>query len=706
MKNLLIISISLLLSTSSGLSQYGWEIQLGGINPQGYLYNDIYFTDENTGYLLSDILLKKTTDGGSNWSNIEFQAMPPSQKNRMFFINFNTGWIAGSRILKTTNSGLNWHIQDSTINPNSIHFGNELTGWVTANGGLIYNSTDGGSTWTQQTSGISDNINKVYFTSLSKGYCAAAWGKILTTSNGGINWIVNTDPGLSFFYDIEFINSNTGFVCGTGGTILKTTNSGLNWYHRPTGNSANFGSIKFISESTGFAFGTFGAIIKTTNYGDSWFDAAASNIHGTVQSVSKAGNNNFWLIADSAIVYRASAPFTSWSEVFRFSQTSENLNSVFFTDSETGWTCGNNGTFFRTVNGGYNWLTVNTGVNTNFNSVWFYDQNTGYLIGGKNVSGVNTGYVLRSTSGGINWQQVHSDTVIFYSMSFLNSSNGWIGGGRNKIIKTINGNDFTQIFSQVFNSSIITINFINESTGFYGGSGSILYRSTNGGFNWTMHVSGFGPRSIKFVNSFTGYALRGSSLFKTTNSGENWSAATTIGTGIEYNDLSFPTPNRGWVCGYMLQYTSNSGTTWQMQINPSQNEMRSIHFVNDNEGWAVGNYGTILHTYTAGIGITQISTEIPQTFALFQNYPNPFNPTTKIRFNIPHLRGVDAEGRRGVLLKIYDALGREIEILVNEELNPGTYEIDWNASNYPSGVYFYSLTAGTFTQTKKMVVLK
>jgi hypothetical protein len=106
------------------------------------------------------------------------------------------------------------------------------------------------------------------------------------------------------------------------------------------------------------------------------------------------------------------------------------------------------------------------------------------------------------------------------------------------------------------------------------------------------------------------------------------------------------------------------------------------------------------------IGIQPISTEIPQTFELFQNYPNPFNPATKIRFNIPLLRGVDAESRRGVLLKIYDALGREIETLVHEQLNPGIYEIDWNAANYSSGIYFYSLAASSFSETKKMVVLK
>jgi len=104
------------------------------------------------------------------------------------------------------------------------------------------------------------------------------------------------------------------------------------------------------------------------------------------------------------------------------------------------------------------------------------------------------------------------------------------------------------------------------------------------------------------------------------------------------------------------------------------------------------------------IGIEPISSEIPQRFALYQNYPNPFNPVTKIRFSIPLLRGVAED--RGVLLKIYDILGKEIALLVNEELKPGTYEIEWDASNFSSGVYFYSLITENFTQTNKMVVLK
>ncbi len=104
--------------------------------------------------------------------------------------------------------------------------------------------------------------------------------------------------------------------------------------------------------------------------------------------------------------------------------------------------------------------------------------------------------------------------------------------------------------------------------------------------------------------------------------------------------------------------------------------------------------------------ISPINNSIPVSFSLYQNYPNPFNPTTKIKFDIPLSRGVP-EGR-GVLthMTIYDLLGREVATLVNENLLPGIYEAEWNASNYPSGVYFYKLQTETFNITKRMVLIK
>jgi hypothetical protein len=101
---------------------------------------------------------------------------------------------------------------------------------------------------------------------------------------------------------------------------------------------------------------------------------------------------------------------------------------------------------------------------------------------------------------------------------------------------------------------------------------------------------------------------------------------------------------------------------------------------------------------TGNVGIQNISTEIPSAYSLSQNYPNPFNPATNIKFAIPK--------NEFVKITVFDMLGKEIETLVNEQLQPGTYETNWNASNYPSGVYFYKLSAGDFSETKKMLLLK
>lgn len=101
------------------------------------------------------------------------------------------------------------------------------------------------------------------------------------------------------------------------------------------------------------------------------------------------------------------------------------------------------------------------------------------------------------------------------------------------------------------------------------------------------------------------------------------------------------------------------------------------------------------------IGIKPVSNAVPKKFTLNQNYPNPFNPTTKVRFGIP-----ESVGKNNVRLVIYDILGREVSVLINQSLQPGFYEVSWNASNYSSGVYFYSVTAGDLKIVKKMVLTK
>jgi hypothetical protein len=110
---------------------------------------------------------------------------------------------------------------------------------------------------------------------------------------------------------------------------------------------------------------------------------------------------------------------------------------------------------------------------------------------------------------------------------------------------------------------------------------------------------------------------------------------------------------------------------------------------------------TLLPYYTS---VKNISAEVPDKYQLYQNYPNPFNPVTKIKFDIPSHYPL----HRGtsIVLKVYDLLGREVAILVNEKLQPGTYEVTFDGSRLASGIYFYRLQTDSYTETKRMTLVK
>jgi hypothetical protein len=114
------------------------------------------------------------------------------------------------------------------------------------------------------------------------------------------------------------------------------------------------------------------------------------------------------------------------------------------------------------------------------------------------------------------------------------------------------------------------------------------------------------------------------------------------------------------------------------------------------DGWYFDDL-KLIHYELVPVNVNDIA-GIIDNYTLEQNYPNPFNPSTKIVFQIPEPGNVS--------LKIYDMLGNEVVSLLNEEKQPGKYEIEFNASHLSSGIYFYTLRSGTFINTKKMILIK
>ena len=329
----------------------------------------------------------------------------------------------------------------------------------------------------------------------------------------------------------------------------------------------------------------------------------------------------------------------------------------------------------KTTNGGINWFKQNSApVAGVLNSVYFFDENTGIASGRK---GINfNSFIERTTNGGTNWTEIIATTAANNELSdqyWFDANTGWICG-RDVLLKTTNGGlNYTNLYTNVPPTSnganaLLSITFVNQNTGWIGGSNvdkKNLYVSTNGGVNWTFQNNPAASNTytqindVKFLSQDSGWAVHGTpftgAIMFTTNAGVNW--ITEEGSNDWFDCITYSQRIKAW-CGA-------SGKVW---------------------------YTSLL------VNVTQNQKGIPQKYNIYQNYPNPFNPVTKIKFDIP--------AESNVNITIYNILGKEISNVVNERLASGSYEVNWDASNYPSGIYYYKLSAGNFNETKKMILLK
>jgi hypothetical protein len=363
------------------------------------------------------------------------------------------------------------------------------------------------------------------------------------------------------------------------------------------------------------------------------------------------------------------------------------------------------GEIIRTTNGGADWQRVLINSEFRLKSFYFIDQNTGYAIGGSYIS---RGILYKTTDGGITWQDNLNSFFYqhFYNMYFGNQFTGYLSSF-NGLYKTTNAGanwdlTLTMTIPNVNYPSYRRIFFFDVNTGFFLSDSGNIFKTTNQGINWVISYVNpdFSFRDINFINSNTGFIVGLNGVYlKTTNQGAVWNSVN-IGTSSSLYSIKFTNA----LIGYLAKEngvlkTTDGGNTWQEVLQQGNDTLFSAFFLNPEVGFVGGTNGKVFKTTTGGvIGINQISTEIPNEFDLEQNYPNPFNPTTNIKFAIPKLANVR--------LAVYDLLGREVESLVNQQLTPGTYEVNWNAAKFSSGIYMYRIVANDFSMVKKMSLIK
>jgi len=420
-----------------------------------------------------------------------------------------------------------------------------------------------------------------------------------------------------------------------------------------------------------------------------------------------------------------SYPQSGWHKVYE--QTSGKIiSAIQFTSANTGYAASYNpaaepSQILKTTNGGLNWQTIPFSYYY-LGAMCFLDDYTGFVSAQPTVSAVNS-FILKTTNGGINW--VVKDSMYYIGrIKFFDHNTGFIVAEYSIACKTTNcGENWYQQQSGVQWDTprdlccIDADNWLVTSTDNYFTSSTVINKTTNGGLNWTLldFIGPYGMRfeSLSFINNTTGFnAYSGlnqnnpTAIYKTTNTGINWTTISSIPAFMELR-LIFVNDNTGYLTGGSstgnICKTTDGGYNWTRQTTNPYIKLYSSYFFNPNSGFVGGENGIIFSTTTGGTSsVNNVSIKVPAKYSLSQNYPNPFNPSTKIKFDVASVK----QASLLVTLKVFDVMGREVQTLVNERLNPGTYETTFDGSMLPSGVYFYKLITEGFTETKRMTLIK
>ncbi|RPI16580.1 MAG: T9SS C-terminal target domain-containing protein [Ignavibacteriae bacterium] len=696
-------------------SQSGWFWQ--NPLPQGNSLYSVKLVDQNTGFAGGKCgTILKTTNRGANWKIMSTDSSYICTS--FYFQNNNTGWVTcskdmtntiyylGAKIMKTNNSGNNWIEKFNILGcyMYSIEFTSLDTAYVTAHNnmsfGLVYKTVNGGQNWVQQYAIQNYSIYNSCFINNNTGYICGTFG-IKKTTDGGNSWVnqlsgINPPKTLNSIY---FVNNNTGFSVGyitsyptSSQAIYKTTNAGINWILQTGSGNSSLKDVCFLNENTGFACSNI--LIFTTNSGVNWSNVVMQESFNCMSIDMKLSNG---IMVDTyGKIFNSTNYGTTWNYNYTSAHDGYGALCLKFLNKNTGYAI--SGTkLLRTSNGGNNWFSLNTASSYSLNALSVVDNNIIFVAGGELSGG--SPVLFKSTNSGLSWvsqnsQQPHGICSIYFVNPNVGYCMSWQG-----ISKTTNGgNNWISIGS--LTGSVKSLYFVNENTGFVSAF-TAAHKTTNGGMNWTTIPAD--GESIFFLNENTGYAAgMGMMIRKTTNGGINWVIQAQSSDGWRFYGIHFFNSQIGYAIGDFgaIAKTTNGGINWYYQKSPTNNLLASVYVTDTNECYVSGVNNTILKTTNGGvpIGIEPITSEKPIYFSLSQNYPNPFNPSTTIKFDIPKSLHVK--------IVVYDLLGREVEELLNEERKPGSYEVMWDGNNYPSGIYFYRLITETYSESKRMVLLK
>lgn len=560
--------------------------------------------------------------------------------------------VGHSAPVTITVSGASWELQAprfSGLNSETLEdvsMISPLEGWAVGDQGIIVRTTNGGASWTRQTSNTTDPLNAVSFADAQHGVIVG--NTSLYTVNGGQTWLGGSGPGGSM-YSVDMIDANTAWACGGGGVIYKTVDGGQTWFTQstPIVGFDNLVGIDFVDANHGWAVGQDGTIIATTNGGTTW-TLQNANTSSYFSAVSFVSPQEGWVVAGNLFLHTTNGGQTWIQQTVPANTWAYNVH---FTDTNNGWASGSQENIVHTNNGGQTWTTQRPAT---FNSpLWglsFSDALHGVTVGhggttlntadggqtwtrgaqSHNPEAVNrvvatdlnhawtannNGEVMYTTNGGATWSDVDltppttSDVV---GIDFSDNINGWAAlkspnSGQSYVYRSTNGGQAWQLSTTALPSYRLSdIAALDAQTAIAVGSGSnflaLVRRTTDGGQTWTsmpVPADANPLYAVEFINATTGWACGpNNTMIKTIDGGQTWTSQTVVADYLY--DISFSDANNGWAVGaYDYVHTTNGGQTWQSFNTQGSINLKGVHTVNASTAWMVGD-GYVGRTLNGG----------------------------------------------------------------------------------------------------------
>lgn len=691
-------------STDSGNS---WTESNNGL-PDDYVKdiemsnNEVYVATGNSGVFFSG-------DNGDSWTLASI-GMPNQFLSAIASVGSNLyAGFGPTGLYRTTNKGTNWSylgLQGDWIQLLEVRDSNFLivkTFPANDSGYSVLISTNNGQNWIARKNGLTDDV--YCFAFKGQYIFAGGYDGVYRSANEGVTWIYSSIgiEGYRISRIHVYASRILAGLMGSNSGIYKSDNDGQSWELSGDGILPTSVSRLKASGSNLFAgMYYFGGIRKTSNNGENWLN---TGFPGSDIRCLAATSTDLYASTthDHSEIYHSSDNGQSWAAISSY----PNVFDISAIECGNGKVYTSTQNFFlssglhMTTDNGANW----TRIGSYSGATCLYSRGNDLLVGGYYYG------IHMTTNDGVNW---------------INLNNG------------LPGNGVTCITSK--DNAVIA-----------GFSGNGIYVTTNDGQNWSAANNGLSELNVNCLEVYGQYVFAGtdSGVFLSTNVGASWRE---LNGGLEFRHI-----NALEVNGIYLFAGTVSGGVWRLSLETplpvellqfvavagpgkvtlswsTSSEVNSYGFeiekkANESSAWSmigfvrgIGTTGIAsnyafedrnIMTGTYDYRLKQIDYNgiftyhyldrsvtigLPENYSLMQNYPNPFNPVTVIRFSLPV--------REFVSLVIYDSRGSEIQKIVSETMLPGYHSVSWYAGDLPSGAYFCQMNAGSYSNVKKLVLLK